>query len=365
MIYKPYGKTGMTVSAIGMGGMRFLREEYQDGAFGRCAELVHAASDLGINYFDTAPGYCDDKSEYIFGEAFRTMKRDSFVVSTKCGLWTVDDKLSARDVIYRSLERLHVDYIDIYNMWCIKTMAEFEEFTKPGGIYEAALRAKEEGLIRHVCFTTHMAGKDIRTVAKTGLFEGVTLGYNAINFAYRQDGVDGAYDAGLGVVTMNPLGGGMIPENPQHFGFLRQGADSLTVAALKFITSQPQVTVALCGVSTMEQLKEDVKAAEDLYEISDAFYADMAKNLTGGMNTMCTSCGYCDSCPAGVPIPKLMEAYNRFILSGDMARVHDRLSGHWGIDKTAAQACVACGQCEKLCTQKLPIIERMREIASQ
>lgn len=363
MLYKEYGNTGIMVSAIGMGGMRFKQEEYADGDLGRCAELVHMASSRGVNYFDTAPGYCNDKSEYIFGEAFRSMKRDSFYVSTKCGLWSVKDAGEVRGLIERSLERLHVEYIDFYNLWSIKTLEEYNQFMKTGGIYEQIVRAKEDGLIRHICFTTHMHSRDIAHVIDSGLFEGVTLGYNAINFAYRQEGVDAAYRAKMGVVTMNPLGGGMIPENPEYFSFLRRGGDSLAVSALKFIVSQPQVTVALCGFASEKEIDENIKACENLYDMSEKYLEDMSRHLSEGMNKLCTSCGYCDSCPAGVPIPMLMESYNQAILSGGkMQRVFDRLGGHWGLERSAAAACVKCGRCETLCTQKLPIMQRLDDI---
>lgn len=365
MLYKEYGKTGKMVSAIGCGGMRFNEEEYRSGDLTKCAEVVKAAYDAGINYFDTAPGYNHDKSEDIFGLAFQEMKGKPFYVSTKCGLWTAKDGDDARRLLEKSLTRLGVPKINFYHLWCMKTMDDYRAFMRRGGIYEGIKKAQEEGLVEHITFSTHMNSADIRTVVETGLFEGVTLGYNAVNFAFRQGGVDAAYENGLGVVVMNPLGGGMIPGNPDYFSFLRQGEDSLTVSALKFITSQPQTTVALCGFTTVEQVAESVKAAENLYRVDEAFRAELAKKLSSDLNTMCTTCGYCDECPAGIPIPKFMESYNYFILSGGKDKsVLDRLDAHWDLTNGQAASCVRCGKCESLCTQKLPIMERLAAIAA-
>jgi predicted aldo/keto reductase-like oxidoreductase len=361
MLYKKYGNTNIDVSAIGFGGMRFLVGGHNDIEQG--AELIKYAYDKGINYFDTAPGYCDDKSELIFGEAFKQMKGDKFYISTKCGLWNAKDAKTTRVMIDRSLKRLNVDKITFYNMWSLKNKSEYDGFMKPNGIYEGILQAHKEGLIEHICFTTHMNSEDIKFVVETELFSGVTLGYNAINFAFRQAGVDTAYKNKLGCVAMNPLGGGIIPNNPKYFSFIKQNEqDSLAVSALKFITSQPQVTVALVGFSNKDEIDESLNATKDLYEVTPSFVEEQSKILRSELDSLCTGCSYCDDCPINIPIPKLMDAYNNYILSGSLKSVNDKLKYHWGISYETAKQCIKCGKCEKACTQKLPIIQRLLEI---
>ena len=365
MLYREYGETGKMVSAVGFGGMRFSKEDYEAGDLSACSEVVRRAYELGVNYFDTAPGYCGEMSEKIYGEAFKQMN-GGFYVSTKCGLWNAKDGCEARMLLERSLKRMGVEKINFYHLWSIKTMDDFHSHMKKGGIYEAAVQAREEGLIDHICFSTHLNGKEIAEVAKTGLFEGVTLGYNAVNFAYRREGVEACHKAGMGVVTMNPLGGGIIPQNPDYFSFIRQGSDdSLCVAALKFLIAQPEITVALSGMKSVAEVEENVKAAENILPSTPEALEAMAEYLNQNLDSLCTTCGYCDSCPQGVPIPKLMEAYNQYLLDGkDDSKILSRLSGHWGIPASEAGGCIACGQCEALCTQKLPIIERLNYIAS-
>jgi predicted aldo/keto reductase-like oxidoreductase len=365
MLYREFGKTGKKVSVIGFGGMRFKEEDYQGGDYSRAVAIVHRAHALGINYFDTAPGYCNDQSEKIFGEAFKSMERSSFYVSTKCGLWNASNKSEGRKMIEQSLERLGVDKIDFYNMWSIKTMEEYSEYLKKDGLYSAALEAQEEGLIDHICFSTHLGGEEIAKVAFDGYYEGVTLGYNAINFAYRQKGIDACHAAGLGIVTMNPLGGGLIPSYEEYFSFLKRGNDSLPVSALKFIVGQNRATVALPGFASIEEVEENVLASQNLPTPAEVSLEAMSKNLFSELNTLCTTCAYCDSCPEGIPIPQLLDSYNLFILTnGDGDAVLRRLRNHWGVSAEEATKCTACGQCELLCTQKLPIIERLEEIAS-
>jgi predicted aldo/keto reductase-like oxidoreductase len=365
MLYREFGKTGKRVSVIGFGGMRFKAADYQGGDYERAVELVHRAHALGINYFDTAPSYCDDQSEKILGEAFKTMERSSFYVSTKCGLWNASNKSEGRRMIEQSLERLGVEKIDFYSMWSIKTMAEYHECLKKDGLYSAALEAQQEGLIDHICFTTHLGGEEIAQVAFDGYYEGVTLGYNAINFAYRQKGIDACHAAGLGIVTMNPLSGGLIPSYEEYFAFLKRGEDSLPVSALKFILAQNKATIALPGFSSVEEVEENVLASVSLPSPDEISLEAMRANLFSELNTLCTTCAYCDSCPEGVPIPQLLDSYNLYILTkGDGNEVLKRIRNHWGIRAEEAAKCSACGQCELLCTQKLPIIERLERIVS-
>lgn len=103
----------------------------------------------------------------------------------------------------KSLTKMGLQKIDFFHIWAIKTMEDYAAYMKKGGIYEGILKAKEEGLVDHICFSTHLNGDDIAKVAQEGVFEGVTLGYNAVNFAYRRKGVEACAKAGMGITTMN------------------------------------------------------------------------------------------------------------------------------------------------------------------
>lgn len=356
MLHRPYGRTGKELSIISFGGMRFDNPADLDAN----AEVLWHAHQRGINYFDTAPHYCEDKSEDIFGTAFRQMDRDTFYVSTKC-MASDGDRL--RESLETSLRRLQVEKIDFFHIWCVVTMAAWEK-RKGGGALAAARKAKDEGLVDHVVLSSHMPGDDIRQVLEAGEVEGVTLGYCALNFPYRQAAVDAAGRLGIGVVTMSPLGGGLIPRNAERFDFLRGPDDpSVVAAALRFNISQPSITSALVGFTTKEHVDEAVDAAEGFQPYPPEHIEAVRANVRHSFDDLCTGCGYCLPCPEGVPIPRLMDAYNMKILAGGPEKITGRLQGHWGIGAEEAQACSLCGACEQRCTQHLPIRDRMREIA--
>ena len=363
MIYKEYGKTGKMISTIGFGGMRFRKEDYEKSLY-EAAKVAVRANELGINYFDTAPAYCDDKSEEIMGEAFKYMKKP-FYVSTKSSISNEKDAIAVRKRIDLSLKRLGVEKIDFLHMWCILNLDQYRKIMAPGGPYEGALRAKEEGLIEHIVFSTHCNGDEIETIVKEGHFDGVTLGYNATNFAFRQKGIKAAYENGLGVVTMNPLGGGIIPQNPDFYSFIKDNKeDTLVQAALKFNASHKEITVVLAGMGSLEEVEENVKAGENIGEMTVEKLSRFSAKISSSLDTLCTGCQYCVGCPKDIQIPKIMDAYNMYLLTNTNERISSRLKGHWGLDTKDAAECIACGICEGKCTQHLPIIERLKYVAN-
>ena len=177
MIYHIYGKTGIKVSAIGFGGMRFANQDDVDG----CAGLVKAAYDKGISYFDTAPGY--GKSEDLFGVAIKEMSKTRgnrpFYIATKT---MRTEPAEVRRELESSLKRMNLDYVDFYHVWCILSHEAYLE-RKTNGVLKEFERLKQDGLIKHICVSTHMTGSDIGKMLADYPFEGTLLGYSAMNFA--------------------------------------------------------------------------------------------------------------------------------------------------------------------------------------
>lgn len=366
MYYKQYGDTGMKVSAVGLGTMRYDEADIAAGRLEKCAEIPLYALEKGINYWDTAPFYCDDKSEIVTGIALSQVKRSEVYVTSKTNLNTLKGDVT-RDAFRRrleqSLERLQTDYLDFYHMWCMLNIESWEKHMET--IYRFFEEARDEGLIRNIVFSSHMQGSDIETVVDTGKFKGMLIGYNALNYRFRQSGIEAAHKKGMGVVVMNPLGGGLIPSNPEAFSYLTEGTD-LTVpqAALRFVASHREITITLAGCTTKAHVDDAVKAVEHLEERPAKEIVQMYEDKGMALNNLCTGCGYCKGCPKGIEIPKMMDAYNQKILTGKDSEVTERISGHWGLSKEMAADCIACGKCERQCTQHLPIIERLKEIAA-
>lgn len=356
MDYRTYGKTGIRVSALGFGGMRFENPRDHE----KSVATVLRAFEKGITYFDTAPGYCQDQSEIIIGKAVLEMKKSGrpFVVSTKS---SKADASELRRDLETSLKRLNVETIDFYNCWYLLTMDSWER-RKSGGAVKEILKAKEEGLVRHAAFSTHMPGPEIRAVIEEGYFEGVTLGYSAINFPYREEGVQAATERHMGVVVMNPLGGGTIVTNEENFGFIKvRPEQSMLEAALHFLLSNPKITVSLVGFRHDADVDSAIEAIEEYRPYTPEEVENIRRRVQGDYNTLCTSCMYCKGCPEEIPVWKFMESYNHVLLKhGEEAA--DRLKYHWGTSIQELERCTECRHCEDVCTQHLPILERFEAL---
>jgi predicted aldo/keto reductase-like oxidoreductase len=178
--------------------------------------------------------------------------------------------------------------------------------------------------------------------------------------------VQAASELNRGVVVMNPLGGGNIPKHPEKFEFLKTQKDETVVeAALRFIINDPRITAALVGFSDEKQLDEAIKAVNGFKEISVEKIEHMRDSVKAAFDMLCTGCQYCDHCPQGIPIPKLMDAYNFYMLNGNKPQdILNRLNWHWDIsaENEYLRKCNECGKCELLCTQKLDIRKKLKAI---
>lgn len=357
MLYKEYGKTGKQISAIGFGGMRFVKSK-NGYDLDKCAEVIKKANELGVNYFDTAPYYCDDNSEAIMGHAFKNMP-GQFYVSTKSSQKSGDE---LRKQLESSLKRLGLSKINFFHIWCILNLEDYKSRIVKGGAYEAALKAKNEGLIEHIVFSTHCNGEEIETIVNDGYFEGMTVGYNILNFPFRQKGIRVAYERGLGVATMNPLGGGIIPQKADYFSFLKSAEDRTVVeAALRFNGSHKEITTVLAGMGSVSEVLENVKIGDNMREFDEVKLAQIKDKLSNSMDKLCTGCRYCEHCPQNIPVSKYMLAYNDNIL-GKPQDTLNTLKWHWGIPQEGVKDCIQCGLCEEKCTQHLPIMDRLNQI---
>lgn len=363
MLYKTYGQTGLQVSRLGMGCMRFENPRDLDAM----AQIPLRAFERGVTYFDTAPFYCADKSETIVGMAVTEMKKSGkpFFISSKTA---ATDAAKARRDLERSLTRLNVDAIDFYHVWCLIRPEELPARIR-SGVLEGFRKFKEEGLIRHICVSTHLGHDQIGPMLDQGegLFEGLLLGLNAANFPLRQQGLGEAARRGMGVATMNTLGGGLLTDHAEHFQFLRRPDDpSILDAALRFNLSLPEVTLALVGFRNLADVDSAVDAVERLRPLEADEIEAVKQSVIHSSETFCTQCNYCRDCPAGIPVVRLMEAFNHLALTGDRKKTLDHLRYHWGIGDLPGllSTCERCGKCERVCTQRLPILERFGALLS-
>jgi len=321
-----------------------------------------AAAEGGINYFDTAPGYFETRSETVFGKGFAEMRKRGlpYLSATK----TFESTESGiRREIDNQLKRMNIDFIDFYHIWCILSLENWEN-RKKDGILNTFRKLKEEGLIRHICISSHLIKDQIKELLMEGVFEGVLFGYSAYNFSARREAFDAVKKKKLGAVIMNPLGGGVIPQHPELFKFICRKGESIVPAALRILWDHPEITNTLVGFDTIEHLREALQAMEGYKPRTKAELEETIAKAQTSFEGICTGCAYCDNCPVGIPIPCYMDAYNQKLLDKtNKDPIGDRLKWHWSLDRAGAAKCTACGLCEETCTQHLNIIERLKEIA--
>jgi predicted aldo/keto reductase-like oxidoreductase len=374
MLYREFGKTGKMVSAVGMGANRFKPEDIQapDG-IERCANIVVQAAAFGVNFFDSAGVYSGGKCEAILKIALKQICSERYI----CGKSSSHQE-KTRDAVLRHIERsidnLGIDYFNFYYMWSIKSLAQFEEVMATGGAYDGVLEAKEQGLVKYICFSSHASPQDTVKIIQSGAFEGVLLPYSLLNFRENEIALKAAEKRGLGVAVMNPLGGGIIPQNSAMFGSAVMNDDAdVNDAALKFIYSHTEVDTILCGIDNADVLSANVGSLS-VKDTNIETRRTYVANKLGVFSGFCTGCGYCANCPKGIPIPALMTAYNQTIFKSDTF-IYNRTSpelikrGNFfrtiesrAEFKDSINPCVKCGKCEKACTQSLPLIDRISEI---
>jgi hypothetical protein len=360
MIYREYGQTGKKVSLLGFGGMRFKNIDDHD----ECVRLMIAAAKGGINYFDTAPGYFETRSETVYGKGFAEMRK--LGLPYFCATKTFESTESGiRREIDEQLKRLNIDSIDFYHIWCITTLDGWEN-RKKDGILNTFKKLKNEGLIKHICISSHLIKDEIKELLMEDVFEGVLFGYSAYNFQTRQEAFDAIKEKKLGSVVMNPFGGGIIPEHPELFGFIRREGESISAAALRVLWDHPEITNTLVGFDTIEHLNDALNAMNGYVPRSKEELEKVKAASSSSFEGLCTGCAYCKNCPENIPIPYYMDAYNQMLLDKKTQDpIGNRLKWHWSLTREGAGKCTECGLCEKACTQHIDIIERLKHICKE
>jgi predicted aldo/keto reductase-like oxidoreductase len=341
--------------------MRFSHIDDQDA----CVRMMVLAAEGGVNYFDTAPGYFETKSEAVFGKGLAELRRRKlpYYTATKTFKTTEAD---IRKEIEAQLRRMDVPAIDFYHIWCVANLGNWQE-RKKDGVLAAFRKLKDEGLINHICVSSHLVRDEIKELLMEGVFEGVLFGYSAYNFKTREAAFDAVRAKKLGAVVMNPLGGGIIPQHGDLFAFLKRPGEETVAAALRFLWDHRDITSTLVGFDDEQQVRQALAAMEGYRPRLEAELAAAKAGASASFEGLCTGCGYCDDCPQGIPIPKFMDAYNQKILDKEPGRdvVLSRLNMHWNLKADQAKDCVECRQCETACTQHIDIINRLKTIGEQ
>jgi len=364
---RDFGKTGARVTRLGFGAMRLPIEKGEDGKVSgleEAAQVVRCGLQAGINYVDSAPMYCHHESETAIGMAIQGLPRDSFYLSTKYPLHgACGECLRLR--LELSLRKMRTDYLDFYHFWGLG-WDKFNRFvTNDKGPLEAALKAKEEGLIRHISFSSHDVPENVNKLIDTGHFESMLVQYNLLD-RKNASCLEHAHRAGLGTAVMGPVGGGRLGTASEVIAEAT-GCPSTAEVALRFVWADPNVDMALSGMENARMIQENVATAERAEPLSpqelariDALVEENRKLL----DLPCTGCGYCTPCLKGVAIPDIFQFYQwheAFDLKGPARKRYADLGHGWQEKKKPASECAECGECEEKCPQKIAIMERLKE----
>ncbi len=332
MEYRTLGKTGLRISRMGFGGIPIQRID-KEGTRSLMKELLEA----GVNYIDTARGYTVSEENLGYGlEGIR----DQFVLATKSMARTKE--AMAAD-IETSLGNLRTDYIDLYQVHN-PSMEQLEQVMAEGGALEALKEAKAAGKIRHIGLTAHSAAVFARAL-ELDWVETIMFPYNIVE-NQGEELIRKCGEKNVGFVCMKPLAGGAIED---------------ATLALRYVCSNPDVTVVIPGMAEARELEENVKACENsmpLTKEEEEKLEAVRKQL--GTN-FCRRCNYCAPCTVGINIPSV------FLFAGYLERYD---LGDWARDRyqslsVKASACVECGECETRCPYHLPIREMLKKCAAE
>jgi len=290
--------------------------------------LLHYAYEHGVTLFDTANAYAD--SEEKVGEAFHGM-RDKVVIATKTAK---RDAAGAMEHLELSLRKLRTDYIDVYQLHQVSKESEWEEITGPNGAMEAILKARDEGKVRHIGFTSHNLNVAIK-IAKTGRFATVQFPFNFIESDPEKELFPLAREIGMGILAMKPFGGGALDDGK---------------LALKFIL-QSKGVVPLPGFDATWQIDQAISTLqENPGEITGEELAAMERYREELGKEFCRRCEYCQPCPQGVEITSAMQ-YE--LVSRKMPL--ETLLSFSGPAMETVQNCIECGTCIERCPYSLSI----------
>lgn len=369
MQYTEFGRTGIQVSRLGFGCMRFPSREV-DGrkVFDEeeSIRMMHRAMELGVNYFDTAPGYCEKQSEIIVGKALKG-RRDKVYLSTKYP----SEEASGDDLerkLETSLKKLDTDYIDFYHMWGISLKTFVERLDTPDGPMARARKLRDAGVIRYISFSFHDAPENMIEIIRRGegVFASVLCQYNLLDRA-NEDAIAYAHEQGLGVTIMGPVGGGRLGAPSKVIQDLLPGkVQSSAEMALRFVMNNRNVNIALSGMSSMDMVEENAAVASNMEPLTPEEEARIAASLEENRrlaDLYCTGCNYCMPCPKGINIPEIFKMMNYHRVYGLTKFARDnyaRIGKEPWLNFQNAAACVQCGACEKKCPQHLHIREQLR-----
>ena len=362
----------LSLSSLGLGCMRFptVGEDASRIDEEKTREIVAYAMKNGVNYYDTAWGYHGGQSEIVLGKILAEYPRDSFYLADKFPGYELANHGKIEEIFERQLEKCGVKYFDFYLIHSV-TQANIDHYLDPKyGTLEYVRRQKANGRIRHLGFSFHGNAEVMRRFLEVYgddmEFGQLQLNWLDWSFQDAKTMVEMLTERSLPIWVMEPVRGGKLAnleaEYEAQLRALRPEA-SMAEWAFRFLQTVPGVTVTLSGMSTLEQLAENVKTFSESKPLNEREWEALMKIASekSGKNTLaCTACRYCvDYCPKGLNIPYLISLYNEKSFSGWTIITRRAVAA---LDETAhPDACIACRACVEVCPQGIDIPAMMRD----
>jgi len=357
-------KLGVETSLLGFGCMRLPTSPNKIINEAETQRMFDMAYNAGVNYYDTAYGYHEGQSERVVGKMLKRYPRDSFYVATKLPMYMITTLAQAKEIFAEQLQKLDMDHVDFFLLHTLNR--KYFDIAVKEGIIEYCEQLKKEGKIRFLGFSFHDEYEQFERILnyRDWDFCQIQLNYHDRKFQAGERGCRLATEKGVPVVVMEPVKGGQLSSLPESITEpFREAAPDATDAsfALRWVADHPGVKVILSGMSTPEQMADNLHTFEvprSLAEEERQAIDKVEKRLTARMKIGCTNCRYCMPCPNGVDIPGNFSLWNNFGMFGKSGG----LNFHWKQmmpDSAKAMSCVRCGECETKCPQHLPIMESL------
>ena len=379
MLYRKLGKTGCDVSVLGFGCMRLpiiggtsavdLFDPNKPIDETSASEMIHYAIEHGINYFDTAYPYHGGQSEAFLGKYLKPYREKVFL-ATKLPTWLVQGQHDFERLLSEQFKRLQTDYIDFYLLHGLNRQAWAS--MKELGALDFLDKALADGRIRFAAFSFHDDVKIFKEIVDSYDWAMCQIQYNFFDEHYQagKEGLMYAASKGIGTVIMEPLRGGKltdrIPEEVQRLWDSASVKRTPVAWALRWVWNHSEVSTALSGMSSMAQLIENLRIAEDakagtLSESELQLIAEVCEAYRNMLQIGCTGCAYCMPCPNGVNIPLNFSLYNDSFMFKD-EDLNFMLYNHLLTPEQRASNCAECGECEELCPQQLKIPVELKKV---
>ncbi|MCR5478167.1 MAG: aldo/keto reductase [Lachnospiraceae bacterium] len=378
MVYRDF--QGIRLSGLGFGAMRLPVLDGDDSRIDRekAYEMVDRAMAGGINYFDTAWGYHDGNSEIVMGEALKKYDRGSFYLASKFPGYDLSNMPKVKEIFEAQLQKTGMEYFDFYLFHNVCEMNINQYLDPKYGIFDYLMELKKNGRIRHLGFSCHgefdTMKRFLDAYGEHMEFCQIQLNYLDWSFQNAKAKVDLLNELNIPVWVMEPLRGGRLTgldaQSESELKALRP-EESITAWAFRFLQSVNGVTMVLSGMSSMDQLLDNLKTFEEEKPLTDkemeALMA-VADRLQARKSIPCTACHYCVShCPQGLDIPYLISLYNEHLLTvadGGMAFIAPMALSAIPDEKKPA-ACLHCRSCERVCPQQIKISEMMTDFVEK